>query len=180
MLSLVFLANVFFFINYRVLDKETMFLPTFLVWAIWLGVGYQALLEWISLEGATHSQVWLVRSLLLGSVMFTFGWNLPRVDLSQDFSTREQSEAILEVVEPNGMIFGWWETIPAIQYLQLVEGQRPDVVAINRFLISGEHMNQLILEEINRRPIYINNPSVELLRITTVEKRESLYQLTTK
>ena len=29
--------------------------------------------------------------------------------------------------------FGWWDSIPVVEYLQLVEGERPDVTAINRF-----------------------------------------------
>lgn len=40
MTVLMFLLTVGFYINYRVIDKVTMFLPAYLVWALWLGVGY--------------------------------------------------------------------------------------------------------------------------------------------
>ncbi|MCA9977700.1 MAG: hypothetical protein KC413_18200, partial [Anaerolineales bacterium] len=79
--------------------------------------------------------------------------------------------------EPNAIIFGWWETVPGVQYLQLVEGQRPDVLVINRFLIGGNEMNQLILRELGQRPIYINNPSIELLRVAKVTPVGPLYLL---
>jgi hypothetical protein len=167
MLLLMFLANVVFYVNYRVVDKATMFLPVYLVWAIWLGVGYQALINWSkqgTRETTSSTLPWLVRGVVAGAVALAVSWNWPLVDLSDDWSTREQSEAILLQVEPNALILGWWDTIPGIQYLQLVEGQRPDVTAVNRFLIGGEEMNQLIWQEIGRRPVYINNPSVELLR----------------
>ena len=108
------------------------------------------------------------------------GANWQQVDLSDDWSTREQSEAILSQAEPNALIFGWWDTVPAIQYLQLVEGQRPDVLAINRFLITPEDMNQLILTAVHERPIYINNPSIALLRETTVTVVGPLYRLEPK
>jgi hypothetical protein len=54
-LILIFAANAVFFINYRVVDKNTMFLPAFLVWALWLGLGYQALLSW-GLDISSHGE----------------------------------------------------------------------------------------------------------------------------
>lgn len=177
MLLLMFLANVIFYVNYRVVDKATMFLPAYLVWAIWLGVGYQALINW-SKHGTMSSRLpWLIRAVVAGAVILAVAWNWRLVDLSNDWSTRRQSEAILQQVEPNALILGWWDTVPGIQYLQLVEGRRPDVTAINRFLIGGEDMNQLIQQEIGRRPVYINNPSVELLRLTKVTAVGSLYRV---
>lgn len=190
MLLLMFLANAVFYINYRVVDKATMYLPTYLVWAIWLGVGYQTLMQWGAEMKAGPAvaggrrRAWLLSSpvtlLRLGmalAVCAAIAWNWNRVDKSDDWSTREQSEAILALVEPDALIFGWWDTVPGLQYLQLVEGQRPDVEVINRFLISGEDMNQLILSELERRPVYINNPSISLLRQARATPIGSLYLL---
>jgi hypothetical protein len=75
------------------------------------------------------------------------------------------------------MIFGWWETIPGVQYLQFVEGQRPDVLAINRFLISGEDMTALIEREAGHRPIYVNNPPLYFLQTMDIKEVGPLYQL---
>jgi hypothetical protein len=177
MLTAMFVANTLFFINYRVIDKETMFLPTYLVWALLLGSGFQTLLNWIR-QGDRYVLInWLVRGIMVGVVLMAVGWNWARVDRSNDWSTREQAESILANVEPNSLVFGWWDTVPAIQYLQLVEGQRADVTAINRFLISGEDMEQLILHEIHQRPIYINNPTIDLLLQTKINKEGPLYHL---
>jgi len=41
-----------------------------------------------------------------------------------------------------------------MQYLQLVEGQRPDVLLINRCLISWDDMSSLIAHQGESRPIY--------------------------
>jgi len=177
MLLLMFLVNTIFYINYRVVDKATMFLPVYLIWAIWLGIGYQALIQLMT-PNLPHPRL---RSLLYGvfitTVLLALAWNWSRVDLSDDWSTRQQSEEILEQVRPNALVFGWWDTAPGLQYMQLVEGQRPDVMVINRFLIDSDEMNQLILSELGRRPIYINNPSIELLRVTKVTPVGSLYHL---
>ncbi len=176
-LLLLFLANAAFYIDYRVVDKETMFLPTYLIWALWLGVGYEVLLTWLREQSDGPLRVWHLRLLLSGTVLLALLLRWPRIDLSQDWSTREQSQTILETVEPDALILGWWETIPALQYLQLVEGERPDVTLINRFLIPPEAMHRLILTEIQRRPVYINSPSVALLKETRVTKVGSLYRL---
>ena len=45
--GLIFVANLVFFVNYRVVDKATMFVPVYLIWAIWIGQGYAALVEWV-------------------------------------------------------------------------------------------------------------------------------------
>jgi hypothetical protein len=177
MLLFFFLANAVFFVSYRVVDKATMFLPTFLVWAIWLGVGYQTLLQWLRQVTPRPNLVRLAHGLLIGSVLLALLWNWSRVDLSDDWSTREQSEIILQQVKPNALVFGWWETAPGLQYLQLVEGQRPDVTVINRFLIDGQDMNRLILNELGRRPIYINSPSIELLRVAKASPVGPVYLL---
>jgi hypothetical protein len=191
MLSLMFLANAIFYINYRVVDKDTMFLPTYFVFALWLGVGYQWLRGWVhsSPQGTRQAQdprfsrlrpAMLVPLFALSVVALAVGANWQRVDLSDDWSTREQSEAILAQAKPNALIFGWWNTVPAIQYLQLVEGRRPDVAAINRFLIGPEDMNQLILTAVNQRPVYVDNPSIVLLRETTITAAGPLYRLEPK
>jgi hypothetical protein len=191
MLALMFLANAIFYVNYRVVDKETMFLPTYLIFALWSGVGYQWLHTWIQAapQGSRPGRRpvfsrrrldWLIPLVAVGAVALAVWTNWPLVDLSDDWSTREQSEAILAEAEANALIFGWWDTVPAIQYLQLVEGQRPDVMVINRFLISSAEMNDLIVSSVNERPVYINNPSIALLREMTATAAGPLYRLEPK
>ena len=187
-LALMFLANAIFYVNYRVVDKDTMFLPTYLIFALWVGVGYQWLRGWVSASAQGTGEppdprFWRLRLDLLvplvavAAVILAVGSNWQRVDLSADWTTREQSEAILAQVEPNALVFGWWDTVPALQYLQLVEGRRPDVTVINRFLIRPEAMNQLILTAVGKRPVYINNPSIALLRETAATAAGPLYRL---
>jgi hypothetical protein len=99
------------------------------------------------------------------------------VNLSDDWSARERGEEILEEVEPNALIFGWWDTVPVVEYLQLVEGERPDVKAINRFSITYGDMVLWIEREIDHRPIYIDNLPSSLLRIVEVESVGPLYRM---
>lgn len=176
LLLAMFVTNVLFYASYRVIDKDTMFLPAYLIWALWLGLGYDQLTHWLNDEGARRT-TWAIRTVMVGVVVMALVWNWHQVDQSNDWSTRQRSEEILSLVEPNAIVLGWWDTVPGVQYLQLVEGQRPDVLAINRFLISGDDMAQLIAENAAQRPIYINNPPVEFLRTLHVEPVGSLYRL---
>lgn len=177
MLLLIFLTNAIFYINYRVIDKDTMFLPTYLVWAIWVGVGYQQLVLWLQNQAQPLITPRLLRFVVVGVVFLAAVLNWQLVDRSNDLSTRKMAETILQTVEPNALVLGWWDTVPAVQYLQLVEGQRPDVQTINRFLMSGEDMEQLILNQIDDRPIYINNPSMMLLQEAKAIPLGPIYKL---
>ena len=163
-LPLIFLTTVAFYIDYRVVDKSTMFLPAYLVWALWVGVGYQWLLDWLreapvgsrQRGGSIPRQI--VAATAVGAVVFSMAWNGPRVDLSDDWSARQRGEAAIAAMESDGLLIGWWATAPLVEYLQLVEGRRPDISVINRFLISGEDLEQLLRREVGRRPVYLDEP----------------------
>jgi hypothetical protein len=184
MLLLMFVFSAGFYIDYRVLDKDTMYLPAFLIWALWLGYGYQFLITWLNDNlgdvRAQHYGSKLIRGSVLIAVFVALLWNWKIADLSGDYSARDQGERILAVVEENALIFGWWDTVPVVQYLQLVEGQRPDVTAINRFLIPYDDMLIGIRNELGSRPVYINSVSKDILSFSIPRSRGPVYELTTK
>jgi hypothetical protein len=160
MLDLMWILSTVFFINYRVLDKSTMFLPSLFIWALWVGIGFQAILEWLEVlnEPPVSRWIWVIpRVLIVGVVLLATMWNWRLVDLSNDWSTRQRGESILSHVEYGAVVFGWWDTVPVVQYLQFVEGLRPDVEAINRFLIPPDDLVHVIEKEVNNRPIYLDN-----------------------
>ena len=180
MLDLMWLFSTLFYVNYRVVDKDTMFLPSFLVWALWVGIGYQVILNWFQDLNEPTTPKWAQvapRVLMVGAVVLAIIWNWRLVDLSNDWSTRQRGESILSHVESGAVIFGWWDTIPVVQYLQFVEGMRPDVKAINRFLIAPDDLARAIEKEVKDRPIYIDstlNVSNQNLRL---EKAGPIYRL---
>ncbi len=164
LLVLVFAISAGFYINYRVVDKDTMFLPAYLVWALWVGLGYQWLIDWAGQpspavrRGAGRGTVVALKAIMIGAVAFAISWTWPLVDLSDDWSARVRGEKILELARPNALIVGWWGTVPVVEYLQLVEGRRLDVQAINRFLIRPDNLRELIEREVDRRPVYLDEP----------------------
>ena len=91
MLDLMWLFSTVFYVNYRVIDKNTMFLPSFLIFALWVGIGYRVILDWFQVLNEPTTPKWILavpRMLMVGAVLLAIGWNWRLVDLSQDWSTR--------------------------------------------------------------------------------------------
>jgi hypothetical protein len=176
-LLLMFALNAGFYIGYRVVDKQTMYLPAYLLWAIWAGVGYQQLVLWVCQPARARGEPLLLKGVILGTTLAALFWSWPLADRSHDRSARERGETILETVEPGGLVLGWWGTVPLVEYHQLVEGRRPDLIAINRFLITSDDMLALVKREVQVRPVYIDIPSADLLRQYTVEPAGPIYRL---
>ena len=178
MLALMFLSNAGFYINYRVMDKDTMYLPTYLIGALWIAYGFQALLDWVRQDEPERKLGLRTLSILmLGSVLFALAWNWRIVDLSDDWTSRLQGETILRRVERNALVFGWWDVVPVVQYLQLVEGERPDVQAINRFLIAPNDLVSAIKKEVRYRPIYVDHIPGELAESISATPVGPIYRL---
>lgn len=154
-LALMFVVTVGFYVDYRVVDKDTMFLGAYLVFALWVGVGYQWLEELLGPSGRGGSGRFALRLVMVAGSVAAVAWNGPRVDLSGDRSGRERGDAVLAVLEENALLVGFWDTVPVVEYLQMVEGRRPDVRAVNRFLISDEDLHQLLRREQRARPLYL-------------------------
>jgi hypothetical protein len=125
-LGLGYLMHFVFYANYAVINKDTMFLPSYLLWAIWLGEG----LAWLLARAPLDRRVALAAGvLLLPAMPLVAGFG--RIDASQSRIARDLSEAALRVAAPNSLILGYWLEITPVQYLSIVEGLRPDVGSLN-------------------------------------------------
>jgi len=167
-LGLMFAITVGFYVDYRVVDKDTMFLGAYLICALWVGIGYQWLEGLLERSGRSGGGRTALRFVMVAGVIVAVAWNGPRVDLSDDWSGRDQGEAILSVLEPNALFVGFWDTTPVVEYLQMVEGRRPDVKAVNRFLISDEDLLELLERQHGRRPLFLDTvpgPSLPGVRV---------------
>ena len=119
-------ATVVFYVNYRVPDKNTMFLVPLLVTSVWMAVGIERVLVWAGRGGARlpRRAVALSAAALVAVLALA---NYPRVDLSGNYNVRRYAEAVLAEVGPEAFIVGAWSHITPLAYLQVVEGLRPDV-----------------------------------------------------
>lgn len=154
---LALLPYAYFFSHYGAPDVHTMLGPVFLIWTLPLAVGLRVL--------GTYYPGWLRRGLLIALPLILLVINFPLVDSSDDDSMREYAETLLADVPENAAIFGiWWEVTP-LQYLQIVEDVRPDVVVFNFWQFHSWTVPDYV--EINRvsnrRPIVVLTTVRDLL-----------------
>lgn len=150
-LGLVFAANAAFYVNYRVFDKDTMFLPAFLIVAVWMAAGLSALQR--RLPGA----VWGAAAVL--AIMIVI--NYPRADLSGNTITREFAEEVFAQAAPGAFVAGSWIEITPLEYLQVVEGRRPDVTLFDwglyslgrRAALRAEGMGEAAMQSITQEEV---------------------------
>ena len=157
-LLLIFLGNVIFYLNYQVADKDTMFLPAFFIWSIFIAYGISRILPWIISLVDESALAKYVRSalysFLLFIILFTVLINWQWVDLSNSSGPRIFAEEVLNNVEPNSIILAKWSPAVVLEYYQIVQNMRPDIDIINRSRI--EVAEYYHLNELGMTPEYIN------------------------
>ena len=184
-LSLIigFLSTLAFLLAYRVVDRLTMFLPLFLIWAVWMAYGFEVVLKllesWL-INGSLQRRALVMSAARLAGVSFgafVFLWNLPLVERENTTVYRAKAEMIMNQVGEDAVIFGYWDAIPILQYLQLVEHEREDVTLMNRFLINDLNARKYIQSIAGKRPIYSTDSTLLAgNKITNLDGME-LYQI---
>lgn len=163
--GLMYLFYTLFFINYRVVDKHTMFLPSYVIWALWIAWGYAALIQWAEREWQPALKVGFSAIVIVAIFV-----NFPLADVSWDRRAHQNAADMLSVAEKNALVFGDWGYSAPMAYLQIVKGRRPDVAVVNRFLISFDDMRHLVEQSLGSRPVYV-------VSVEPDETMRSLYQL---
>jgi hypothetical protein len=166
------------------------YLPAYVIWSVWAGVGASWLLQvieqrsapsrqrsvrWIALAGANL----LVVGLLL--IPIARGWrNWDRYDRSSDDVPRRFASAVLAKVAPNAAILCRWELCEAIRYLQFAEGQRLDVVLDQTEPEAGADWAERAALYLPTRPVYaaqFNQQLADQYAIFPVLEGEDLWQV---
>jgi hypothetical protein len=133
---LLFLGNFVFYINYRVLDKDTMFLPAFLIFSFFIGKGIDSLdgllkngfSELIRVSWREQILPVFWTSLIVVSLALNWQW----ADMSQTLGPQTFSNTILNSAEEGSTIIASWSPAVVLEYYQVVEGKRPDLQIYNQ------------------------------------------------
>lgn len=169
-LGLIFGFNLLFFVSYGADDKESMFLPVYLIWSVWVAEGCHYFLEMVERPHpavATGKSIARLYRALTGLPWEKLALMLPLAALTINFSyanarpdtfIRDQSEQVLAAFEPNALVLARWPDEAPMTYLQIVEDHRPDVQIIDRFLILREDETRLIERNLSVRPVYVFGP----------------------
>jgi hypothetical protein len=134
LLSVYFLLNVLFYAFYHVVDKGVMFIPAYVVWCIWLAVGVGELANWIAQQIpdlSTRSATTVAGGVLLLVAGLGLVLNWQSMSLRTNQKAYDFAVQLLEEVEPSTVVVNGWVTASVLDYLQLVDGRRPDVQSFN-------------------------------------------------
>jgi hypothetical protein len=145
---LAFGAVVMYAIGYDTTDSYVYLIPSYLIFATWLGAGIHYLLTVLGqaqdmalrqvrdgIKVKTASA--LASALFLCLPFVSLCQNFSSLDLSKDRTAYEYGEEVFEVVEPSAIVIA--DTDPhtfALWYFSYVVGERPDVVVLNRTLLA--------------------------------------------
>jgi hypothetical protein len=113
-----------------------MFLPAYLAWAVFIAGGFvamQALFKrMVNLGLPELWQKSISRLLPLTFVLLALALNWRWVDMSKTDNFVSFAENMLTGAEPHAVIIAPWSSAVVLEYYQVVEGQRPDLLIANR------------------------------------------------
>jgi hypothetical protein len=137
----LFLPFTYFYTSYAAVDRDTMLGPSFLLWAVLIGYGFDYVFN--PQTAPRVLRLGVLALLPLGVVVVNF----PRLNLSTDTHVRQRAQITLDALPPNSIVIGDWFDVVPLQYLWIVEGQRPDVRMYNSFLFEFEDLRDYIASQ---------------------------------
>ncbi|MDX2170745.1 MAG: DUF2723 domain-containing protein [Deltaproteobacteria bacterium] len=156
-LSLMGLGHLAFFVRYGAGDRDMMNLPVLLLWAIWIGVGAATIARRLRSRRDAAAGRLAVEVGLVSLAALLLAVNRPWVDLHTDRSARERGVALLAALDPQAVLVGSWPDLRLVEYLQQVEGQRPDVQPVDAFFATpAERAARIAAGLASGRPVYVS------------------------
>ncbi|MDH4135407.1 MAG: DUF2723 domain-containing protein, partial [Anaerolineae bacterium] len=147
LMGVAFALNAAFVLTYRVADIEVFAIPAFLLYAIWIGVGTDLMLnlathlaEKVLSQGDSAQQRrakvlstcrLLLVTLFLLQPLALLRDNYPEFDLSQRWAVHDYGVDMLsQPLEDNAVVIGILGEMTLLRYFQRTEGLRPELATI--------------------------------------------------
>jgi hypothetical protein len=158
---------VIFCINYAVPDIWSLYLPTYLFFALFIGFGISFLIKIFS-----HKIVVIIIILsLFVSYQLTYSWFGYNFNKSKYFFPLDFCSQALVQVSPNSLIVSNWGYAGCFWYCQYVTHQREDVQVISSPKKNMERIKSPLL-----RPVYLIRPKQGYFNI----QREKVFNICKK
>lgn len=132
LLTLMLLGNFLFAMNYSLVGY-LYFIPTYLVWGVFMSFGAGWLLN-LLFYGRRRQSAALARAVpalvgvaLLCAVATAASVRLPNIDQSGQTGMRDQALAMLNAAAPNASLYLDWEELSVMRFYRLVYGMRTDL-----------------------------------------------------
>lgn len=159
-------------------ERDYVFVGSFFAFALWIGVGVSAILEWVQESFPDKAAI---RKGLMAAVIVLFtimapinliAHNYADHDRTGNYVAYDYSYNILQSVEPDGIVFtnGDNDTFP-LWFLQEVYGIRKDVRVVNLSLLNTPWYIKQLKHEEPKVPISISDDDIEALELMPWKKR---------
>jgi len=155
---------------FREMDRH--FLVSFMLFAVWIGVGSYALLRVINRLLANRSGycsvcIWVLAGVLFLALpvnMLITNWN--NNNTSRNYTSYAFGYNLLETCEPNAILITAGDSDTFLSwYLQMIEGVRPDVTVLNLPLLNTSWYLRTTMSYYPDLPWTLNEDSLKNLRI---------------
>lgn len=132
----IFMAYSLFAIGYNSSDSYVLLIPVFLVFTLWMGLGFAAIFDRLKKIG--KSPVWLpITGILMIILILGNAWsNYANVDAGQDTRAIDFATNVLENAPENAILFVHEdEDAFTLPYYTFALGERPDLVILSEALV---------------------------------------------
>lgn len=133
LLALMLLGNFLFAMNYSLVGY-LYFIPTYLIWGVFMSFGAGWLLHTLFLSGRAWQNEAVRRAVpavlgvvLLCVVSLLAARRYESIDLSWQTAVRDQTLTLLKAAEPNSSLYLDWEELSVVRFYRLVYGMRTDL-----------------------------------------------------
>lgn len=136
LVGLAHLAASAFAICFWVFDSEIFFIPSFIAFLLFCGIGLAVALDVLEKVArsarSTGSSALIAQALLVAALALVPAWllggNFPRSDQSgNDQADLRWQEILAQPLERGAIIMAPWEDLTPLEYYQYVEGRRTDL-----------------------------------------------------
>ncbi len=166
-ITLASLANTAFCVIFWVIDIDKFFLPSFIPFLFFTGVGVAVIWDWLAALALRPAR-WLALGIFALAFVGATGFLLATNYAGNDFSQRNEAATIWNEnlalpLEHNALIVGNWESLIPLEYAKYVDGKRGDLerwkVIIKNYQL-GQVPYDSRQEELEReirkgRPVYL-------------------------
>jgi hypothetical protein len=159
-------------------DRDYVYVGSFFAFALWIGIGLTAILEWIqesfqnkAVQRRVLSAVVIIAFALMAPINLLAN-NYKEHDRTGNFVAFDYSYNILQSCEPNGIVFtnGDNDTFP-LWFLQYVYNIRTDVRVVNLSLLNTPWYIKQLKHQEPKVPISLTDEEIDQLEIMRWEPR---------
>ena len=153
-------------------ERDYVFVGSFFAFAVWIGLGVTAALEWVEQQfkeksvGRTAVTAALIALLAVVAPLNLLAFNFQTHDRTGEYVAYDYSYNILQTCEPNAIIFtnGDNDTFP-LWFLQYVNKIRPDIRVVNLSLLNTQWYIKQLKHQEPRVPINMTDEQIDKLEI---------------